>query len=455
MLPKNVLKMIAVLCLSILATPGVLFAQQASGHAVLMISIDGLRPDAVLQAEEHHLLIPVLRQFLRDGSFAKEVVNVNPTLTYPNHTTLVTGVSPEKHGIYNNTIFDPTGKEQGAWYWYAPMIQTPTLWDAAKAKGLTSGSVRWPVTVNASSITYNIPDYWRSGSDVDQYLLDAVSTPSGILHEIEAKTGSLRDGLTDENITRISTELMRTRHPDLMTVHLVELDHQEHLHGPFSPEANATLEKIDKLVERLKEAELEAHPDADIVIVSDHGFFPVEHSVNLNRAFVQAGLITLSDTTPAHVTSWKAYAWDGGGSAAILVHDKEDLATIRAVGEVLARLQAYPENGIRKILTHDQAIAAGESSDAFFVVDWKSGYAFGGDLNGPVVNNTRPGGMHGYMNDNPQLHSVFLIEGPGIAQGKNLGVIDMRQIAPTIAHEMQIDLPSARMTPLSVDLPQQ
>ena len=242
--------MIAVLCLSILATPGVLFAQQASGHAVLMISIDGLRPDAVLQAEEHHLLIPVLRQFLRDGSFAKEVVNVNPTLTYPNHTTLVTGVSPEKHGIYNNTLFDPTGKEQGAWYWYAPMIQTPTLWDAAKAKGLTSGSVRWPVTVNASSITYNIPDYWRSGSDVDQYLLDAVSTPSGILHEIEAKTGSLRDGLTDENITRISTELMRTRHPDLMTVHLVELDHQEHLHGPFSPEANATLEKIDKLSEK-------------------------------------------------------------------------------------------------------------------------------------------------------------------------------------------------------------
>jgi predicted AlkP superfamily pyrophosphatase or phosphodiesterase len=452
---QNSLKMMAALCLSALATPGVIFAQRAQGHAVLMISIDGLRPDAILQAEQHHLQIPVLRQFLRNGSYAKEVVNVNPTLTYPNHTTLVTGVSPAEHGIYNNTLFDPTGKEQGAWYWYAPMIQSPTLWDAARAKGLTSGSVRWPATVNARSITYNVPDYWRSSSEVDRYLLDAVSTPSGILHELEEKAESLQEGLTDENITRISVGLMRAKHPDLMTVHLVELDHQEHLHGPFSPEANATLEIIDRQVERLKKAELEAHLDADIVIVSDHGFLPVKHSVNLNRALVQAGLITLGEGTPAHVTSWKAYAWDGGGSAAIRIHDKDDRATIKAVGELLAGFEADSANGVRKVLTRDQAIAAGESPDVFFVVDWKSGYYFGGALTGPVVSDAKLGGMHGYMNDTPQLHSVFLIEGPDIAQGKDLGVIDMRQIAPTIAHEMQIDLPSAGMTPLPVNLPQQ
>jgi predicted AlkP superfamily pyrophosphatase or phosphodiesterase len=90
-----------------------------------MISVDGLSPGYVTQAGEHHLHVPVLQRFMQQGTYADGVVGVVPTLTYPGHTTLVTGVSPEKHGIYNNVRFDPLGRNKEAWYWYASDIKAP------------------------------------------------------------------------------------------------------------------------------------------------------------------------------------------------------------------------------------------------------------------------------------------------------------------------------------------
>src|SRR5690242_4926543 len=82
-------------------------AGPAVAAPVLLISIDGLRPDYVTQADAHGLKIPNLRRFLSEGSYADGVVGVVPTITYPSHTTLVTGAWPAEHGIYSNITFDP------------------------------------------------------------------------------------------------------------------------------------------------------------------------------------------------------------------------------------------------------------------------------------------------------------------------------------------------------------
>ena len=74
-----------------------------------------------------------------DGSYASGVVGNLPTVTYPSHVTLLTGVAPARHGIVNNTTFDPQQNNQGGWYWYASDITAPTLWDAA-AKGWGRGA---------------------------------------------------------------------------------------------------------------------------------------------------------------------------------------------------------------------------------------------------------------------------------------------------------------------------
>ena len=128
-----------------------LVAQETTsrGVPVVLISIDGLRPDYILDADRHGLKIPNLRRMIADGAYAKAVTGVLPTVTYPSHATMVTGVSPSRHGILNNSPFDPFGKNLGGWMWYAEDIKAPTLWEAVNRAGFTSSSVDWPVTAAA------------------------------------------------------------------------------------------------------------------------------------------------------------------------------------------------------------------------------------------------------------------------------------------------------------------
>src|SRR5690242_6588558 len=107
-----------------------------SQSPLLLISIDGMRPDYVIKADEHGLKIPHLRRLSAEGAHAAGVRGVLPTVTYPSHTTILTGVWPVKHGIYSNLVTDPLGKNPDGWYWYAEDIRTPTLWEAAANAGM-------------------------------------------------------------------------------------------------------------------------------------------------------------------------------------------------------------------------------------------------------------------------------------------------------------------------------
>ena len=122
-----------------LILPGPVAAQQpVQTPLLLMISIDGLRPDYVTAADAHGAKIPNLRRFLTEGAFAQGVLGVIPTVTYPSHTTLITGVWPARHGILANVVFDPLRENQSGWYWYTEDIRVPTLWDAAARAGLST-----------------------------------------------------------------------------------------------------------------------------------------------------------------------------------------------------------------------------------------------------------------------------------------------------------------------------
>ena len=116
---------------AVLAVP----AGSATARPLLLISIDGLRPGDVLEAQKRGLKLPNLRRFVTEGIYADGVEGVLPTLTYPSHTTIMTGVSPAKHGVLSNTSFDPTNINQQGWYWYASDVKAPNLWDAVHAAG--------------------------------------------------------------------------------------------------------------------------------------------------------------------------------------------------------------------------------------------------------------------------------------------------------------------------------
>ncbi|MBO9715380.1 MAG: alkaline phosphatase family protein [Pseudoxanthomonas sp.] len=451
-------RLCAALLFALASAPSASATPATGERAVLLISIDGLHPSYILDAERLGVRAPVLREIARSGAHAQGVTNVSPTVTYPNHTALVTGTGPRENGIYTNTVFDPLGHEQGAWNWYGSQIQSPTLWDAAKAAGMVTGSVLWPVSVHHPAIDYNVPEYWRTKKTAsDRYVMEAVSTPSGFLEQVEKDIGPFYAGSNenevamDEKIVGVATAMIEKARPRLLTVHIVTLDGAQHEDGPLpvSEKSRRVLEKIDALVGRLVAAERKAYPQATVAIASDHGFLPVDHLINLNAALAKAGLVEFTEGPAPKVKSWKAYAWNSGGSSSVVLADPADAAVRAQVGRILHELAADPASGIAAVLDGEQAVAAGALPDAAFVVDSRSGYAMGGALTGEVVTRTEKTiGTHGYLNSHPEMNSSFFIQGPGIGAGRNLGQVDIRRIAPTLARELGVQLPGATQEPL-------
>ena len=416
-------------------------AAQAPAPIVLMISVDGLRPDYVTAADTHGLKIPALRRFVTEGAFAEGVEGVIPTVTYPSHTTLITGVWPAKHGILSNTIFDPLRTGQSAWYWYAEDIRVPTLWDAAARVGWTTASVHWPVSIGAR-VTWNIPEYWRANTPEDAKLLRALSTP-GLLAELEAELGPYPRALEaedDEARGRFSARLLEKKRPALLTLHLLALDHVQHDTRPFSAETFAVLERLDAVVGRLREtAERLAPGRAFVAIVSDHGFARTDATLNLFVAFRDAGLLTIER---GRITDWKAIPWSAGGSAAIVLKDPADGVTREQTRALLDKLAAEPANGIDRVLDAATLHARGGFPPASFLVGLKPGWQMVSTLTGSMLAAGK-GGTHGHLPDVAELRASFFLIGPGVPAGRALGLIDMRDVAPTLARRVGLSLSTA------------
>lgn len=418
-------------------------AQEAT--VLVVISIDGLRPDYITEADAHGAKVPNLRRFMKEGAYADAVEGVVPTVTYPSHTTLMTGVWPAKHGIYANTTFDPLQKNLQGWYWYAEDIRVPTLWEVAAKAGRTTASVQWPVTVGAH-INWNIPEYWRANTGDDAKLLRSVSTP-GLLAEAQKDLGPYSGGTdttveADQNRGRYAAWILEKKHPGLLTLHLIALDHIEHETGPFSAESIAVLEGLDAVIGSVREAaERVAAGRAFVAVVSDHGFARTEAQLNLFPAFRDAKLFAVDDK--GKIIDWKAMPWVTGGSAAIVLKDPEDAATRAAVHDLLAKLADDPANGIDRVLDGAELHKRGGYPTASFFVSLKPGWRTGYTVDGPVLSKIKPGGTHGELPDVPDLHAAFFLVGPGVPAGKDLGLMDMRDIAPSLGHEVGLALPTA------------
>jgi predicted AlkP superfamily pyrophosphatase or phosphodiesterase len=423
-----------------------------------MVSIDGLKPEYVLQADAHGLKIPTLRSFLTRGAYAEGVVGVVPTVTYPSHTTLVTGVWPAEHGILANVTFDPL-LDLESWYWYAQDVKVPTLWDVAKQAGIVTASVSWPVTVDSRSIEYLIPEYWRTRTLNDHKLLDALSRPVGWLRDAEGKLGPYNESSidaveADRVRTKFALEILRTAKPGFMTIHLAALDHLEHITGPFSKESDQTLESIDQMIGSLRDAVLANDPSATVVIVSDHGFAPVNRRVNLVMPFIKEGLIRTkaADGTvgPSRIVSWDAAFWPAGGCAAVVLRNPEDVEVKTRVKKLLLNMKTDPTYGIARVIEQPELSKMGGFPGATFLVEMSLGSEAAWAQTGPFVTVAPGTGTHGYLPDRPGMRASFFISGAGIAAGRDLGLIDMRQIAPTIANILNVNLPAAKAERLPV-----
>lgn len=401
---------------------------------LVLISVDGLNPDYVIEADKYNLKIPNLRKMLKEGAYASGVKGVIPTVTFPSHTTIVTGVSPAKHGILFNHPFDPFNHNKGEWYWYAEDINTPTLWDAATDAGLTVSNVEWPVTVGAN-IGINIPQYWGC----EEKIFRSMCSPN-LITEMEQTLGPYpyHDHFTidgDIERTKFNEYILINKKPDFHLCYFSGLDTQQHDSGPCSQEAFDILEKIDKLIGRIIDAANKySNGRATICIVSDHGFAPINSIVNVNAVLKEAGLIRVNECNK--LIEWDALAWSSGGSTTIMLRNKDDKMYER-VKIILNRLQADIEYGMDRII---------EDKDNYrFLIGLRAGYCFEDSFGRPVLAKYEHwhGGGHGYLPDMIDMDASFFIIGQEIPAGVCLGRVDMRDVAPTLARLLNIALPSA------------
>jgi arylsulfatase A-like enzyme len=434
---KSAIGLAALLALSVLClSPRGQAQSSAAARHVVVISVDGMRASAYL-ALSPQPRIPNLLRLKAEGSFAEGVEGVYPTLTYPSHTTIVTGRMPAEHGIYTNLSSRQPGKNPHDWFWLAEAIKVPTLWDEAHRHHLTSGAVSWPVTVHAA-IDWNVPEVWdpAKGPSADFFYLAKFMDPL-VGAELLGALGPPQPGADiDTEKTRLAVHLIKAHKPNLMLVHLDAVDEAEHQHGPQSAEAAAALERVDarvgEILTAVKEAGLEG--STDVFVVSDHGFLPVERQIRPNVLLVKAGLLTADDR--GEVTGGKLATVDNGGSFFVYWPEGTDLKS-----EVVAALRPLLDQGLLWGVLDRQALRdlAAEPA-AQMALEAAEGTAFASSARGELVGRLEmPGGTHGYLPFRQGLEASFIAWGPDIKRGVDLHRVRMTRVGPTILKALGIN----------------
>jgi predicted AlkP superfamily pyrophosphatase or phosphodiesterase len=422
------------------------FAQSPERY-VALISVDGLRP-ADLAGKGGCEAPATLAEMARSGVHAEGVIGVLPTVTYPSHATLVTGAYPTKHGVLNNE----RASDGAPWHFDRADIRLPTLWDAARSKGLATAIVTWPSSYGAN-VTHLVPEDLSNGNDVAARI-KAGSTP-GLFESLEAKGkpiallpfGDREAGVPLDAMTAaFSQDVIRRFKPNLLLLHFLDLDHREHFEGIASPGACASLQRIDRYIAGIRAAYREAGilDRAAFFVVSDHGFSTLHTVINVRELLKQSGWEAAAGASLEDSAQLRFAA----GSAAVYLRDPSDAARARISGQLRPKVEARFRGTVRW-LSGEEAVKLGGFPGAAFALCAAPGYSLGGSASLPLMAASRTyRGTHGHCPDEPAMHASFAASGAGIRPLGAIPVIRMVDIAPTIAALLGVEMPEAEGNPI-------
>jgi predicted AlkP superfamily pyrophosphatase or phosphodiesterase len=448
----------AALALRVAAAESTATHLAAADRIVVMISVDGLAADYL---DDPKAEMPTLCALAAGGARAALMKASTPTVTWPNHTTLVTGITPARHGVVGNNYLDrATGKKvtliADPVYDKDQIVKVPTIYDLAKAAELKTAAIRWPASRHAATLDWTVPDV-RSAELISQY-----STPALL---VEAKlagidiVGEAKAALDqgdqfeppDEMYTRAFNFILRQHRPNLALLHVTKVDHTQHLKGPRTEAAYAEVKAADQEVREVWDELKRDFPDrATLVVVSDHGFSAINRVILPNVVLRKAGLLTM---TGEKETGGPVQVVVQGGSAFLYVRDGEDRA------QVLDRVRKAFSNiqGVSKVVGAGQFKDYGVADPQVdphapdIILFAQEGCTFGDTAAGELPFNEKPErkGSHGHDPNLPHLGATFVAWGVGIKPGVRLGEISNTSVAPTLAKLLGIAMPNVEGKPLS------
>ena len=370
-------------------------AEQVAKHYVVLVSIDGFRHDyAKLYGATHLEAIAKAGASVPDG-----MLPVYPSLTFPNHYSLVTGLYPEHHGIVANSFYDPARKERyayndpktvtdGSWYRGVP------LWSLAEKQGMRAACFFWPGS--EAEIAGERPSYYLKYD------------------------GTVPD---DERVEQVVAwlKLPPEKRPHFITLYFEEVDHAGHEYGPDAPETRAAVRHVDGEIGALRSKLGKLHLPIDLVVVSDHGM-----------AAEQGGWIDLDQ-----------YAdFTGVETVGALMYPDSEAAAAKLYAKL--RIQSDKFKVYRRSKMPNELNYTGEPRIGDPVVVATGPYSI--RVHGPsdpAKQHPPNKGVHGYdPHIMPQMYAIFYAEGPDIRKGVTLKPFENVNLYPFVAEILGLDAPA-------------
>lgn len=363
---------------------------------VVMISLDGFRHDYIEMYQP-----PFLSSIVNKGFRAKQITPVFPSLTFPNHYTLVTGMYAGNHGLVSNKFGDPIWQQKyaignsatttdGKWYGGNP------LWLSVREQGLLSASFFW--VGSDANIQGKYPNYYVPYDGSVSY---------------RARTKQIVDWL----------KLPHKQRPHFLTLYFSATDHAGHDFGPESAETKAAVLKVDKHLSQLVQEVEQLNLPVNFVIVSDHGMKAIDNDKTVY-------LKNYLDTS-------KVTFFERGAVTTISVHDKNDIAEVKHALEQVPYSQVFLNHELPE---HYQYKHNPRSGDMVLLAE-PGAYIYP-NKEAPTEQTSKPkqsGGTHGYdPYTTPEMGGILLSFGPNVKSAGMVQAVDNIHVFPYVMELLQL-----------------
>ena len=429
----------------------------APAEHVILVSIDGW---AHHYFDDPKCQMPAVKALAAAGARAKRMECSFPTVTWTNHTTLVTGVAPGKHGVIGNDYFDRAQRKKiplipDPLFNKDEIVTSPTIYDVVKQAGMVTAGVIWPASRGAKTLDWTVPDVF------EQELFEKYATPQLLIEARElgipiekqmewCKAGNAGKPQRDYMYSQLAQHIIRTKKPAFLALHLVSLDALEHATGRQSAEAYWAANDSDNRVADLVRATEEAgiREKTTFVITTDHGFVTYNKTINPNAMLRREGFVKAAALGKSLAADSPVYAMSQGGGCFIYVLDNVNRNQILAqITPKLAAMEGVdaviPSTEFAAKLGHQTSDKDPREPD--LCLSAKDGYSFADSLadSADIGTTDSPKGSHGYLQTNPDLYGCCVISGAGVKSGTTLENIRNIDIAPTIARLLGVAMPTA------------